>query len=259
MLDEAHHCPADSFAEALQQFSACLRYGLTATPIRSDGLGEFMTAVLGPIRHSITAEDLRGAGVLVVPRVEWVRTGFKCYREEWSDIIGELVNDEERNRLVLRIVEQLIDEGRQIIALGERVQHVELLSAAINERRTGAAEVITGSMGKKKRGAAMERMISGEARVLFSTKLADEGLDLPDLNALVLLTPSRDANSTTQRAGRILRAVPGKPQPVIYDLVDSHVGILWNQARSRYFNAYRKLAPGCRLPEWLERHGRSAA
>jgi superfamily II DNA or RNA helicase len=106
-------------------------------------------------------------------------------------------------------------------------------------------------MTKKAREESIERMRSGTARVLFATKLADEGLDIPGLDALVLLTPSRNGARTTQRAGRTLRAVPGKPQPVIYDLADSRMGLLRSQARTRFFECYRKLAPGMRLPEWL--------
>jgi superfamily II DNA or RNA helicase len=252
LLDEAHHCPANTFTEVLQQFPAAFRYGLTATPTRRDGLGSFMAAVLGPVRHEITAEDLRRAGVLVVPDIEWMRTDFYCSSDEWVDIIGALVKDEGRNRLIFGVINRLLNEGRQIIALSERVAHAEMLTRLINADRPGEAEVVTGSMSKKKRDAAMERTKSGEARILFSTKLADEGLDLPDLNALVLLTPSRNGGRTVQRVGRVLRAVPGKPQPVVVDMVDPHVGILWSQARSRYFDAYRQLAPPCRLPEWLE-------
>jgi hypothetical protein len=65
------------------------------------------------------------------------------------------------------------------------------------------------------------------------------------------MTPQRSENRTVQRVGRVLRARDGKGQPIVIDIVDSSIGILWNQARSRFFGAYRSLAPGCRLPEWL--------
>jgi superfamily II DNA or RNA helicase len=89
--------------------------------------------------------------------------------------------------------------------------------------------------------------------------LADEGLDAPILDAVILMTPQRSENRTIQRIGRVLRALDGKEQPIVIDIVDSAIGVLWNQARSRYFSAYRSLAPGCRLPDWLERSKREVA
>jgi hypothetical protein len=71
------------------------------------------------------------------------------------------------------------------------------------------------------------------------------------LDALILITPQRSESRTTQRIGRVLRARGGKEQPIVIDIVDSEIGILWNQARSRFFGAYRQLSPGTRLPEWL--------
>jgi superfamily II DNA or RNA helicase len=218
-----------------------------------------MEALIGPIRHTITNMDLRNAGVLVTPRIEWVRTDFQCDSGDWVYLIDRLVSDEERNALIIGIIGRLLHGGRQIIALSERVAHVEALSRVINEYQPGAAVVVTGSMGKRAREEGMRRIASGEAQILFSTKLADEGLNLPDLDALILLTPSRSGGRTMQRVGRVLRSVPGKAQPVIIDIVDANIGLLASQARTRFFEAYRSLAPDCRLPEWLERQKKRAA
>jgi superfamily II DNA or RNA helicase len=252
LLDEAHHCPATTFTVVMQAFPAAYRYGLTATPERRDGLFPFLEAVIGPVRHEITNADLRRAAVLVVPRIEYVKTDFSCFCSEWTDIIGTLTEDEDRNALALAVIEKALDEGRQVLALSERVAHARRLATMMESRRQGVSALAVGSLGKKAREEALGRMRSGEARVLFATKLADEGLDIPNLNALVLLTPCRDGARTTQRAGRILRAVPGKAQPVIYDLVDSRVGLLQSQARTRFFECYRMLVPGMRLPPWLK-------
>jgi superfamily II DNA or RNA helicase len=258
LLDEAHHCPATTFTEVMQAFPAAYRYGLTATPERRDGLFPFLEAVIGPVRHEITNEDLRRAGVLVVPKIEYIRTDFSCPYSEWVDIVDALTKDAARNALALSVVEKALDDGRQVLALSERVAHVQHLAAMMESRRPGTTALAVGTMGKKAREEAIERMRNGTARVLFATKLADEGLNIPGLSALVLLTPSRDGARTMQRAGRTLRSVPGKPQPVIYDLADSRVGLLRSQARTRFFECYRHLAPGMRLPAWLDSRNAAA-
>jgi superfamily II DNA or RNA helicase len=231
---------------------------VTATPERRDGLFPFLEAVIGPVRHEITNEDLRRAGVLVVPKIEYVRTDFYCSSSEWVDIIEALTEDAARNSLALAVIERALDEGRQVLTLTERVAHAQRLAALMESRRPGITVLAVGTMKKRAREESIERMRSGTARVLFATKLADEGLNISGLSALVLLTPSRDGARMTQRAGRILRAVPGKSQPVVYDLADVRMGLLRSQARTRFFECYRKLAPGMRLPEWLSSRRREA-
>lgn len=260
LLDEAHHCPARTFTEVLQQFPAAFRFGLTATPERRDGLFPFLEAVIGPIRHTVTVGDLRDAGQSVVPRIKWRRTEFCSFytADDFARLINELVRDRERNTLILETVTQAIDAGRSIIALTGRVAHAEFLAAETEKVRPGVAVAIVGAMPKRQRESAIARMRTGEARVLFATSLADEGLDVPVADCLILCTPSRDPGRVTQRLGRVLRALPGKPQPVVYDFVDVEVGVLVSQARTRFFKVYRKLVPGTRLPDWLDRKRNAA-
>jgi hypothetical protein len=81
----------------------------------------FLEAVIGPVRYEITNEDLRRAGVLVVPKIEYVRTDFHCSSSEWVDIIEALTEDAARNALALGVIERALDEGRQVLALTEQV------------------------------------------------------------------------------------------------------------------------------------------
>ena len=259
LQDECAHAPATSWTAILQAFPAICRFGVTATPSRQDGLWPFAEAVLGPVRCAVTASELRQAGRSVVPEIRWVQTDFDSFSSDWVDLVSDLVQNERRNRLILSIILRALDDGRKIIALSERISHVEALAERLNHLRPGAAVLATGKARKKDREAAMRKMAEGEARVLFATKLADEGLDLASLDCLVLMTPSRDGARTTQRAGRVLRSLPDKRSPVIFDIVVPRVRMLASQARSRFFDCYRTIAPGQRLPEWLETHRRVTA
>jgi superfamily II DNA or RNA helicase len=259
LLDEAHHAAASTFMGLLQHFPAKFRFGLTATPKRADGLGLFMTSVIGPIRHEITQDELEASGVLVVPRVEFVKTNFHYeYDDDFTDMITELVRDTGRNELIYSVIRQLLDDGRRVIALSGRVEHAEEFYRIFERVMPGIAALAVGTMKKGERAESIRRITDGEARVLFATSLADEGLDAPCLDALVLMSPSRSERKTIQQAGRIMRSVDGKRQPVICDLVDSRTPILRSQAHSRFFGVYRELSPGTRLPDWLEYHGWAA-
>jgi superfamily II DNA or RNA helicase len=259
LLDEAHHSPASTFMETLQTFPAAYRYGLTATPKRDDGLERFMTAVIGPVLHTITQDELRAANVLTIPRIEFVRTAFRYpYDDDWTDMIDDLIHDSDRNELIYRIICQLLDDGRRILALSQRIEHCEALYRVVNRSRPGAAAIAVGTR-KKERIEGMRRIASGDAQILFATQLADEGLDVPALDAVIIMTPQRSAGRTIQRAGRVLRALDGKRQPLVIDIVDCDVGVLAYQAHSRFFGAYRHLSPEAHMPDWLNDKKRRVA
>ena len=74
---------------------------------------------------------------------------------------------------------------------------------------------------------------AGEIDVLVGTQLLDEGIDLPLLSRVVLAWPARSEGRITQRIGRALRVHEEKAAPVIFDIVDSMVGVLAHQARAR--------------------------
>jgi superfamily II DNA or RNA helicase len=258
LLDEAHHCPAATFVDVIQRFPARYRFGLTATPDRADGLGKFMTSVIGPIRHAILHDELRASSVLVVPRIEFVPTDFYFpYADNWTDLITALIRDPQRNGLIYSTIARLLDEGRRILCLSQRVGHAEMFYNAFERYKPGIAALAVGTL-KKERAQAITRISKGEARLLFASQIGDEGLNLPCLDALILMTPSRSEGRTIQRVGRILRSVDGKRIPEVYDFVDGHIPLLRNQARARFFGAYRQLSPGACLPDWLENRKRVA-
>jgi superfamily II DNA or RNA helicase len=218
-----------------------------------------MIIVIGPIRHEISRRELEEANALVVPDVEFVRTSFTYeFADDWADMIAALIRDADRNESLCGIILKHLGAGRHILVLSQRVEHCEELYRTIESARPGRAVLAVGTR-KRERQEAIRRIATGNADVMFATQLADEGLDAPILDTLILATPQRSENRTMQRAGRVLRALSGKRQPLIVDLVDFDIGALRNQAWSRFFGVYRELSPKARLPEWLAYRRKSAA
>ncbi|MCR4427358.1 MAG: helicase-related protein, partial [Firmicutes bacterium] len=113
-------------------------------------------------------------------------------------------------------------------------------------------ECVNGTVPRARRTEILDLMREGSVRCLTATKLADEGLDVPELAAVILATPTRDSNRTRQRVGRIMRPSPDKQPPVVYDLVDAWVPSLASQARTRFFECYLEVAHSPALPDWLK-------
>lgn len=253
ILDEAHHAPAASFASVLHRLPARRRYGLTATPDRTDGLGKMLDFYVGPRLFDIGTDELVTGGFLLRPEVRIVRTGFAYHFDSDDDPTPETVEEEQahrrrraretakmmdalfadaaRNALIVRLARDEVAGGHTVLVLTGRVEHTKQMAEALRAEGV-AAEAQHAKVGKKKRAENVEQTRGGELQVLVATTIADEGLDLPRLDRVILAAPIRAAGRVTQRIGRLLRPKEGKATPVAFDLVDD-VGVLHGQARAR--------------------------
>ena len=221
IVDEAHHVPASTFNRVLLSMPARYRLGLTATPKRNDGLTDFLYWHFGAVLESIETNDLAKKGHVVTPRVEWMNTDWEgpSKKLEWPLFINRMTKDGDRNFQILQRVEQAVNDGRQILVLSDRVQHCEEMAVALRQRGI-KAQALVGKLTKKARAAIIESTQSGETRVLTATTIADEGLDLPTLDTVVLCTPTKAMGRVQQRVGRIMRPSSNKKEPLIIDVVD---------------------------------------
>lgn len=251
ILDEAHHAPAKTFYDVMNQFPARHRYGLTATPERADGLEFYLFAGIGATVHRIGHEALAAAGQIIVPEVRLIYTDFTYDsapdgdRLNWNRLLDHLTTDEARNDLITATVAEHAP-GHYSLVLSDRVEHCIalqwLLRAVAPDLRTA---VVHSGLSRRKRREAMAQAAAREIDVLFATQLAREGLDLPHLDRLHVATPKRAAGAVEQEAGRVARPAPGKAGALIFDYCDNLVGVLKSQAYARRA-VYRKL--GCSVP-----------
>ncbi len=237
LVDECHHTPARTFSEVVQAFPGKYRYGLTATPEREDGLTRALHFTIGPQRHEVLRNSLVSAGVSVRPRLYWQPTNFRyLYRDDYQEMLTAMSSDENRNRLITDLADRAREAGRVVLILSSRVDHCNDLAAHIP-----GAVVATGAIKAKDRREILSRVREGRASVLVASTIADEGLDLPCLDTLILALPFRAKGRAVQRIGRIMRPSPGKSVPVVVDLLDSRVPILRHQAKRRFLDAYVEL------------------
>jgi superfamily II DNA or RNA helicase len=222
VVDEAHHTGAASYRVILARLPAKYRFGVTATPDRSDGLGEFLALNVGKIIYRLDAQALVEAGHLIVPRVEVVQTGSRPHADDdFAQLVTELVEDPDRNRLLLSLMKREAEAGHAVLVLTGRVDHAHALATAALRMGVRAAS-LTGETAKKIRTNVLARFKTGALDVLCATTIADEGLDVTRLARLVLATPAKAQGRTMQRLGRLMRPHEGKGQPVLFDLVDDH-------------------------------------
>jgi superfamily II DNA or RNA helicase len=215
ILDEAHHVPAKMFRGVIGKLSPRYIFGVTATPERSDGLGFDLGLYLGAVLHEISREEIDSVPTTVIKRLTGVSHDFgTTYHEKLKAIL----DNQERNRQIANSIEQEVDAGHIVLVLSERLEHLNILNGMV---RAGIkTAIITGANSDAAREKILDQVRSGEIKVLFSVKIAEEGLDLPILSRLILAFPGKNNKKITQVVGRITRTAPGKSDAVVIDFCD---------------------------------------
>jgi superfamily II DNA or RNA helicase len=99
------------------------------------------------------------------------------------------------------------------VAYGEDLQ-ARLLGRGV------ASGLAHARLSKKVRAHLLEQFSAGRYKALVATSLADEGLDVPRIGAIVLTLAGRSSGKLEQRVGRALRPFPGKSVGVVHDFLD---------------------------------------
>jgi len=220
VVDECHHIPASTFSEVIMGLNGRYRLGLTATPERLDGLTGLLHDHLGPMVHQIDPEQLEGIGATLKPQIRFLQTDWAPpMHSEPHERKRLIADDAGRNAQILDLVEDQHEQGRLTLVLCDLKQHCHDLAEEAQLRDLPAA-AITGKNTAKQRAALFAALRDRQITALFCTSLADEGLDLPELETVILATPCRNVAKVEQRIGRALRPSAGKADPLVVDLVD---------------------------------------
>jgi superfamily II DNA or RNA helicase len=255
VVDEAHHFGDKRRDEALELCVAPLRLGLTATPPEDPVQRERLVELLGPVQFELSIADLSGTYlarfdtiVLRAPldpderaryRAEhtvFARV-FRHFRQSsplgaWDEFVRVAARSDEGRRALAAF-----RRARQIAAFpnAKRALLVELLAQHRNGRvlvftadNASAYQVsrdhfimpLTCDIQRKERDLVLDRFRRGELGALVSSRVLNEGLDVPDADVAIVVGGSQGGREHIQRVGRLLRPAPGK-RAVVYELVAS--------------------------------------
>jgi len=263
IVDEAHHVPSMTFRIVLIHIIGKPIVGLSATPWREDGTEPYLYGFIGPRSFSISLNELKEMGYLTGAKIYMVRPVWKVtpkvylelldasesrhdekvfYLKRWNIISSWLASKHpERRKLIIDIVKRL---PKPTLVLVDRVK--EAVNLAEEMERAGLkAKPITGNLSAPIRRALISMLKRGEIDVLVATKLADEGLDIPQLRSLVIATLGKSSTKFPQRIGRALRKDRNKNIALIVDIADRVVmpaGNLYSTLESHFkkrLNIYR--------------------
>jgi len=232
IVDEAHHTPANIIKSLLLDAPNSIRLGLTATPLREDGRDLEITGLLGKISYSINYTELVRNNYLVsLDYLQFTPRVSEKLANKLS-LIKESYNDQPFSKLYsarLRLFENSPFTNKQVI---EKIKQLNKFPALVIVRRITIAkkllqllsenginaDYITSKSTLEERMQKIENLKNGKLKVLISTSLADEGLDIQNLALVVLLSQGKSRIKLIQRIGRVMRSYKNKNTGYILDI-----------------------------------------
>lgn len=232
VVDECHRLAAERFDTFARAVRPHLLLGLTATPERSDG--KPLTPYFDARPDGSPAVELRLWHALELQLL----APFEYYAcddaTDFSDVpwdkpgerdaVDKLVTGNHmRAKLVMREWQRLAANPRASRALVfcVSVKHAQFMAARLNEAGLPAA-CVTGETPAEERRQAPQRLARGELCALVTVDLYNEGVDLPQVDTLLLLRPTQSPVLFQQQIGRGLRLAPEKECCLVLDFVGQH-------------------------------------
>ncbi|MBN2337943.1 MAG: DEAD/DEAH box helicase [Acidobacteria bacterium] len=238
IVDECHHLSAFSFERILKQARGKFVVGLTATPIRRDGHQPIIFMQCGPIRHIADRSETAPSRLEVWPKA--LPAPEIPPDSPIQSVFRILAGDAIRNRRIAADVLAAYREGRKVLVLTERTDHLALLRDAMG---MGAEHcfILHGRLSRKQRTAIfaeLEALDKAAPRVLLATgRLIGEGFDHPPLDTLVLAMPISWKGTLQQYAGRLHREHTDKRDVRVYDYAEvdhPQLARMWDKRQRGY-------------------------
>jgi len=273
VFDECHHLPGPSYALAAEQSLAPYRLGLSATPERADGQNERLDELVGPCVYRKDIVELSGR-YLADYEVERIdveltldeRREYEAERGIYLDFVrsqgirfnspagfGQFVMRSAQSAAGQRAMRAYRRQRELALASSAKLEYLEhLLSEHRRQRalvftqdnatayavsRRFLIPVITHQTKIKERSEILEKFSAGHYSAVATSKVLNEGVDVPDASVAIVLSGSGSVREHVQRLGRVLRR-QGDKRAVLYELVSARTNESGTSERRREHSAY---------------------
>ncbi|WGL60590.1 DEAD/DEAH box helicase family protein [Pigmentibacter sp. JX0631] len=275
IFDECHHLPSEQMQYTALSSIAPFRLALTATPERSDGKEKLLYELCGGICYQTDIKDLEGKTLapyeIITLEVEMSETEKKQY-QEYRQIYLNFIRKNNINFQQKNGWQQFIQltcrtsDGKEAFAAYLKQKKLSQSSEnklnyvwdIILKHRTDRVLIFTQdnetaySIGKsfylpvlthhtkvKEREQFLTLFRQGVYNILVTSKVLNEGVDVPEANVAVVVSGSGTVREHVQRLGRILRAKEGK-KAILYELISAGTSEYFVNQRRKMHSAYEK-------------------
>lgn len=275
VVDECHHLPAPQYQTIALSLIAPFRLGLSATIERADGQEERIYELLGPKVYEAQVKEMTGQVLapydvkcIKVDLSEQEREDYDAERKIYKDFLQSArVNFSSGNgwqefimkttrfpggkramkayRKQKHLAQAASGKINVLWTLLQKHKHDRILiftddnALAYRIGRLFVLPVLTHHTKVKERQLFLDSFKNGSFSALVTSRVLNEGVDVPEANVAVVVSGSGGVREHVQRLGRILRQQPGK-RALLYELVSNDTNELYVNRRRREHHAYQK-------------------
>ena len=241
VLDEAHHVPADTYRKIMDHFTPKLWLGMTATPDKRDDNveGRYVYEIFNyQIAYEIRLQQAMEENLLC-PFHYFGITDLSMIGDEEAARDFNMLTSDERVRHIVNQADYYGYSGDKVKGLifCSNIKETEELSAKFNQIINPATGknfrtvALNGSASEQERQDAFERLAMNEDEssedrqpldYIFSVEILNEGVDIVEVNQVIMLRPTQSPIVFIQQLGRGLRKASGKEYVVILDFIGNY-------------------------------------
>lgn len=260
ICDEAHYAGAISYWNVFQYLNnARMRIGMTGTLDKSKKI--HMTrikALMGKPIMNVTNSQMISRGVSAKPHIKMVPINqptdldaqvgayMKKNGMQVGGSVGDLmayqvtynlgvIHNQYRNRLIAQIAVQSAKrlKKKAVLIIVNSIEHGELISQEL-DKLNADYDFIQGKDDTDTRNKVLNRVKSGDLKIIIGTKILDAGIDIPNIQIFIECSGGKSYITLLQRIGRTLRIMNDKKDIYIFDLWDCTTsGPLYKHGKQR--------------------------
>ena len=224
IVDEFHHAAAPTYRALIDHFTPRFLLGLTATPERTDG-GDLLglcqenlvfrcdmfegveEGLLSPFRYLGVPDDVDYA------QIPWRSAAFD------EEALTQALATQQRAENAFEQHQK--HGGQKSIGFCCSITHADFMAQFFNQRGVRAAAIHSGPTSAP-RVTSLEKLQSGRLDIVFAVDILNEGVDLPEIDTVLMLRPTESVIVWLQQFGRGLRISSGKKRLNVIDYIGNH-------------------------------------
>jgi len=234
VVDECHQTSCASLQAISNAAKNCrYRVGLSGTPNKFTGEDLLIEGVFGRKIIDIPASELIEKGFLVKPTIHFVEI------QESNEDLGNnyqgiykkfIVENEVRNDRIIEMANKLKAAGRKTLILVKNIKHGESLMEKFDPGTV--VYFVRGELDSDERNRIRNDFVKGKIDVIVASAVYDQGIDIANLDALILAGSGKSSGRALQRIGRVIRPAKDKKNAIVIDFIDN-AKYLYNHSLKR--------------------------
>lgn len=222
IIDEVHRAGANSYQELFEYFKPKFLLGMSATPERSDNFDIYQMFDYN-IAYEIRLQQAMEYNLLC-PFHYYGICDIVINDKTIDDktVFNDLISEIRLNHIIekIKLYGHSGNKVRGLVFCSRKDEAAEL-SNGFNQRGYKTI-ALTGDDNETKRQNAINQLENNELDYIFTVDIFNEGIDIPMINQIVMLRPTKSAIIFIQQLGRGLRKNPSKDYVVIIDFIGNY-------------------------------------